>query len=68
MMATTRNELMTSGEISDQELTLSSALTGCFKAIHTAPIASRSRRLEGVSHLSNGPVRLCHREMILRFS
>ena len=67
-MATTRNELMTSGEISDQEWTFTSSLTGRFKAIHTAPIARRSRRLEGVSHLSNGPVRLSHREMIFGFS
>lgn len=67
-MATTRNELITSGEISDQELIFSSSLTGCFKAIHTAPIASRRRRLDGVSHLSNGPVRLNHKEMIVGFS
>ncbi len=68
MMATTRNELRISGVTADQEPAFSSSLTGRFRAIHTAAKASRSRRLEGVSHLSNGPVRLSHSAMIFGFS
>ena len=67
-MPTSRKEIMMSEEDSDQELACTTFFTGRPKAAHTAPIARRSRRLIGVSHLSKGPVKFIHSKIIFGFS